>query len=298
MDTPLDPNLARSAAEPLTGPADPLAGYPPAPAARPAGVIRGGSYRARFARAAADVRTVQRLRFEVFNLELGEGLEESFASGLDHDRFDAWCHHLLVEHRPSRRVVGTYRLQTYEMARAGEGFYTAGEFDFSRLPEEMLVRGVETGRACVDAAHRNGRVLNLLWKGLASYLMHNRRDLLFGCCSLTSQDPNVARQTYEFLVQSGYLHPEYRTVPMPAFEPYPPDFVPDVDVTVKLPALFASYLKLRSKVTGPPALDREFKTIDFLTVLDLRELDDAVRHTFFRHSMEPEESGDPGAAGS
>jgi putative hemolysin len=32
---------------------------------------------------------------------------------------------------------------------------------------------------------------------------------------------------------------------------------------------------------GPPAIDREFKTIDFLTLMDLQELPDRVRARFF-----------------
>lgn len=243
----------------------------------------GGSYTARFARSLADLEAVQRLRFQVFNIELREGLDESFETGLDQDQYDQNCHHLMVIHRESNTVVGTYRLQTSVMAQQCAGFYTDSEFDLSALPDELVDRSVETGRACVAADHRNGRVINMLWKGLASYVCWNRKTVLFGCCSLTSQSPHVARHTYDFLSQGGFLHPTYRIQPRPDYVAYGPDFVPDVDVTVKLPALFAGYLKLRAKVTGPPALDRMFKTIDFLTLMDLNDLEPQVRHTFFRH---------------
>ena len=43
------------------------------------------------------VREAQRLRFEVFNLEMDEGLDQSIASGLDRDEFDPVCDHLIVE---------------------------------------------------------------------------------------------------------------------------------------------------------------------------------------------------------
>ena len=56
-----------------------------------------GRFRARFARTPEDVEAAQRLRYEVFNRELGEGLAESEAEELDRDRFDAQCEHLLVE---------------------------------------------------------------------------------------------------------------------------------------------------------------------------------------------------------
>jgi putative hemolysin len=57
--------------------------------------------------------------------------------------------------------------------------------------------------------------------------------------------------------------------------------VPDPNVTVKLPSLFASYLKLKAKITGEPALDRQFKTIDFLTLLDVADLDPKIYRAFF-----------------
>jgi putative hemolysin len=51
---------------------------------------------------------------------------------------------------------------------------------------------------------------------------------------------------------------------------------------VHIPALFQSYLTLGARICGPPAIDRLFKTIDFLVLLDTRELDPAAFRTFFR----------------
>jgi len=255
--------------------------YPGTPAALPAGELPGGSYRARFALGLDDLRAIQRLRFEVFNVELGEGLEASWETGLDQDVFDAGCHHLIVELKESGEVVGTYRVQTLEMARAFHGLYTEGEFDLSQIPPQMLEQSVETGRACVAAGHRNGRVLTMLWKGLAAYLAWNRKRYLFGCCSLTSQDPHVAKQTYEFLRSGSFVHPTLRTRPQPAYVCYSPDFEANPNISVELPPLFASYLKLGAVSSGEPALDREFKTIDFLALLDVQALDPATVRTFF-----------------
>ncbi len=47
------------------------------------------------------------------------------------------------------------------------------------------------------------------------------------------------------------------------------------------PRLFRAYLDISARVCGPPAIDREFKTIDFLTLVDLRKLPDRVRMRFF-----------------
>jgi len=47
------------------------------------------------------------------------------------------------------------------------------------------------------------------------------------------------------------------------------------------PRLFRAYLEISGRICGPPAIDREFKTIDFLTLVDLANLPDRVRTRFF-----------------
>ena len=145
-----------------------------------------GSHRVRLATKPADVQAAQRLRFEVFNLELNQGLDSAYLSGFDADRFDECCDHLLVEEVCSGRVVGTYRLQTGQLAAAHHGYYSAQEFDFTPF-EPIRCETVELGRACVHREHRKLRVLNLLWRGIAIYATERCAPYLIGCSSLTSQ---------------------------------------------------------------------------------------------------------------
>ena len=49
---------------------------------------------------------------------------------------------------------------------------------------------------------------------------------------------------------------------------------------VSIPKLLRAYLAVGAKISGPPALDRQFKTIDFLTVVDLEALTPAARERF------------------
>ncbi len=230
----------------------------------PAG-LGTGAYRLRQAETASDLRAVQRLRFLVFNLELREGLQQSFASGLDVDEFDAVCDHLLVEDQHSGGVVGTYRMQTGRQAARHRGYYCAREFDFA--PFEPLRDGVlELGRACIHAKHRSFAVLSLLWRGIASYAQEREARYLLGCSSLTSQSAAVGAAAYAQL-QAQLAPPVYQTLPNPGFgcsvvpgTPCPP---------VHLPKLLSAYMALGAWICGPPAIDREFATIDFLTLLDL-----------------------------
>lgn len=231
-----------------------------------------GPYRVGYARTAADVDACCRVRYEVFNLELGEGLAESERTGLDRDRFDELCHHLMVIDESSGRVIGTYRMQTSEQARAGVGYYSAEEFDLSRLPESLEEQAIELGRACIAKQHRNKVVFFLLWRGLVAYLHWNRKRYLFGCSSLTSQDPEEGLRAYDWLLRKGYVREEFETPPRIAYECVVDGHVP-FKGRYEIPKLFGMYLRNGAKICGPPALDRYFGTIDFLTMLDIEQAD-------------------------
>lgn len=226
------------------------------------------AYNLRLARDAAEVRAAQALRFAVFNVELNEGLPASFATGLDADPFDDVCDHLLVEELQSRTIVGTYRLQTGTKAAANRGYYSAQEFDFAPY-EPLRVELIELGRACVHKDHRNLAVLSLLWKGIAAYAKEHGARYLIGCSSLTSQDAAEGAATYAKLQSKHLVAPAWQTQPLPAVA-CPLEVV--APHAPKVPKLLAAYLSLGAKICGPPVLDREFKTIDFLTFLDLHSL--------------------------
>jgi putative hemolysin len=236
-------------------------------------------YTTRLARSRDEVRAAQALRFQVFNLELNEGLAASHATGLDEDRFDPVCDHLLVEHLPTREIVGTYRLQTGFNAAATRGYYCAEEFEF-RPFEPMRAKIIELGRACVHRDHRNLIVLGLLWKGIADYAKAHGGRYLIGCSSLTAQDPAIGASAYSDLCRKHLAPVEWRTKPTSAYECSLRELSAE---PVKIPKLLRAYLTLGAKICGPPALDRQFKTIDFLTLMDLEALPLLARQRFFGH---------------
>lgn len=261
-----------------------VSSFPAAPWAVPTSTISAGRYLLRFARTEEELDRILRLRYEVFNLELHEGLDAAHAEGRDEDEFDRHFHHLLIEERESRQIVGTYRMQTPEMAAAG-GYYCASLFQLMALPEQLRKRAVEIGRACVARQHRNGRVLHLLWQGLATYLAWNRKTVLFGCCSLTSQDVTLGLTTHRQLDQMGAVHPSLTVAPRDEVACASSACLPATErqaAPTKVPALFQAYLTMGAKVLGPPAIDREFKTIDWLVLLDVEELDRFTYRAFFK----------------
>jgi putative hemolysin len=234
-------------------------------------------FRVSLAQSPQDLIECQRLRYNVFNVELGEGLSTSDRSGLDIDPFDSFCDHLMVRDLESGKLVGTYRLQTGEVARKNLGYYGNQIFDFSvydRVRKEVL----ELGRACVHIDFRNIMVLHALWKGIAVYATRNDSRYLIGCSSISSQDENQGAAMYESLKEKYLVEPSLRTKPQPGNECQASGSSVEV---ARPPRLFRAYLEISGRICGPPAIDREFKTIDFLTLVDLANLPDRVRSRFF-----------------
>jgi len=52
------------------------------------------------------------------------------------------------------------------------------------------------------------------------------------------------------------------------------------EASVQPPKPLRAYLSLGANICGRPALDREFKTIDFLTLLDLESMSSCARSRF------------------
>ena len=229
-------------------------------------------YAIRLASSGADIQEAQALRFIVFNIELNEGLEKSYATCLDADPFDEVCDHLLVENVQTREIVGTYRLQTGSKAALNRGFYSSQEFDFTPY-EPLRSELIELGRACVRRDHRSLAVLGLLWKGIAAYARQRGGRYLIGCSSLTSQDPVAGASMYAELSRRHLVRHEFQTQPLDDWA-CPLDQL--AETPPKVPKLLAAYLSMGARICGPPAIDRDFKTIDFLTLMDLKSVPDRI----------------------
>ncbi len=265
-----------------------LTGSVPAPS-KPRIHAEVGKYRLRLAESFEDRDAACRLRFKVFNIEMGEGLESSYQTGLDTDQFDLFCEHLLVEDKATRRIVGTYRMQSGQTAASNLGYYSEQEFHFA--PYEALRAGIlELGRASIDREHRTPEVLTLLWRGIAQYATDMGLRYLIGCSSFNSKDPSEGWQMYHQL--DHYLvPPEFATEPTAAYacpieqegadaQPSPRQDDSSLPVLPKVPKLLRTYLAIGARICAPPAWDREFGTIDFLTLLDLKMLSSSARNHF------------------
>jgi putative hemolysin len=236
-----------------------------------------GRFHAGMAQTLEDLIDCQRLRYLVFNCELGEGLEISAKTGLDRDRFDFICDHLMVRESASGKLVGTYRMQSGFRAKGNLGYYSEQFFDFAPF-ERIRAEVLELGRACVHTEYRNSAVLHMLWKGIVRYALSCGARYLFGCSSLSSQDENAGMALYEELREKFLIEPALRTKPRPEFQCRAGR---ERTLAPTIPRLFRAYLDVSARLCGPPAIDRDFKTIDFLTLIDLHRIPDRVRTRLF-----------------
>lgn len=227
------------------------------------------------ARTPEEVKEAQRLRYKIFAEEMGARLNGH--DGLDKDGFDAFCEHLLVRDNDSGKVVGTYRILDPHMANEAGGYYSAGEFDITRL-QHLAPSMVEVGRSCVHRDYRNGASIALLWAGLAKYMQTHHYDYLIGCASIGMADGGrQAASLYRELSQK-YLAPvEYRVFPRC---PLPLDALEHEENPV-CPPLLKGYLRLGAWICGEPHWDADFNTADVLVMLPLARLN----RRYFEHFM-------------
>jgi putative hemolysin len=216
----------------------------------------------------AEIEEALRLRWQVFVEEQGACPDANAKPGIETDRFDAHCHHLVVRDLENDVAVGTYRVLMADQAELLDGFYTEQEFDLGGLSAHRRYI-VEIGRSCVHPDYRSGVVIAMLWTGLAGLILGTDARFLIGCASVSMRDGGQeAASIYRKLASEHMSAPQYRVTPR---VPLNVDAV-DNDETVKPPPLIKGYLRAGAQIAGPPAVDMAFGTADLPMVLTLDRL--------------------------
>jgi len=217
---------------------------------------------------ATEIEDALRLRWRVFVEEQGASADGGSPSGIETDRFDAHCHHLIVRDLETGEAVGTYRVLMAAQARALGGFYTEQEFDLCGLAGHRQ-HIVEIGRSCVHPDYRSGVVITMLWTGLAGLILGTDARFLIGCASISLRDGGrEAASIYAKLAIENMSAPEYRMSPL---TPLALDGMV-LDEAVKPPPLIKGYLRAGGRIAGPPAVDMAFGTADLPMLLMLDRL--------------------------
>lgn len=242
-----------------------------------------GPYIIKTAQTSGELIESFKLRHQVFVCEF-QGVDDD---GLDFDRFDYYFDHLIIVHKETNKIIGTYRLNCTSFSTES---YTALEFDTTGL---LSVPGphLELGRACIHKSYRKGSVISLLWRGIAEYMKLSNSNVLFGCSSVKVNNARDAALIYKYLLDLGHVSAETLSRPtkkfqMQDFESWFNFFGPGLtenqhtEAENFVPSLLKSYLKQGAKIACEPAFDEDFDCIDFLTVLKKEELSKTLADKF------------------
>jgi putative hemolysin len=225
---------------------------------------------------------VFRLRYEIFNEELGEGIPENVSIKRDIDRFDPYCDHLMVE--KDSQLVGCYRMLPGKRAVDAGGFYSETEFNMRNLPIDFS-EAAEMGRACVRTDYRKQSTLAALMCGIRHYLNLMDCQYLFGLASLPKMSHENALATFEEVKKLG------RVLTIPGVGPLKEMEIPagtGIGTQPQIPALLSVYFNIGAHVCAKPSYDPIFQCHDLLTMLKYEEIPERTWNFFEKFAKRSE----------
>lgn len=207
-------------------------------------------------------------------------------TAIDVDKYDSECDHILIRCNKTNEICGTYRIIT---SNNHVGFYSESEFDLDSFLHAKGVK-MELGRACIHPNHRNGHVIDLLWRGIGEYAVKINAEYLFGCSSLSLFSKTKTLQLLEYFKKNNLSATNFEVRPKEKYnyhlEEVPfCEFFSDDELKKSVPPLLMSYINAGAKVYGEPAIDQEFECLDFLTILDLNNLTSSYRKRYFKDEI-------------
>jgi putative hemolysin len=233
---------------------------------------------ASFTRHKKDILVAQKMRYQIFTEEYGAKIRS--IRGIDKDRFDKHCLHLVVKDTFSGEIIGYTRILTSSAARLTGGFYSESEFNLNAL-NLSEGRTIEIGRTCIDARYRNGATIGVLWSAIGQYIRDNHVRFLIGCASISMADGGVATKAIMEKVRLKHFtdeslrvspHKSFTVCKIPATK----------DSNVRLPPLLKAYLSMGAKVAGEPCWDTDFNVADVFILLDMDTVSERYKKHFLR----------------
>lgn len=239
-----------------------------------------------------ELRRACMLRYQVFQKET-IGIQDSPDSvdsdQLDTDEYDFDADHLAIIDTQTSQIVATCRLNSSLFVNR---FYTEQEFQCQELLDLSETK-LEIGRVCVHPDFRRGAIILILWRAIAEYMIKTQTRILFGCGSVMTQDPKETALLYRHLLSLGKVRESQNIQPTSKYRfrefesllsdtrHLPLTEAERVMAEAILPPLCQSYFDIGCYVPGVPAIDRDFKCIDFLTILKSDELNEKLRQKMF-----------------
>ena len=237
---------------------------------------RIGSVYLKIAENQSEIEKAQVLRHFVFFEEVNG--ETNPSGKIDSDEFDKYCEHLLVvdDSDPSNeKVVGTYRLLRQTQDKKVSKFYTETEYDISKLKSSGS-NLLELGRSCIHPDYRDGKVIQLLWKGIGMFIAYHKINYLFGCGSFIGADASKHQlglsYLYHYHSADPAIAPVAREEVKANFEILPIEKIDKKLGFAALPALLKGYIRTGCKIGNGAVLDRFCNTTDVCIILNTENL--------------------------
>ena len=230
----------------------------------------------RIASTEPEIASAQALRFSVFVTEMGGrgGERTDVERGLEADRFDQHCRHLLLlDTLRDNRVVGTTRVLTFEGAQQAGQFASEDEFDLSALRKSGRVL-LEIGRTCLHPEYRGGGAMQQLWQGVASVVADKGAEILFGLASFSCDDSvslagPLANLWHQHLAPESLRPRSRKPFAAPILQP---EHVDRREAILGTPPLVKAYLRLGGLVGEGAFHDPAFNCVDVCMVLETARL--------------------------
>jgi putative hemolysin len=220
----------------------------------------------------------------------------------DTDQFDLTYWQLVLWNPSTKEIVGGYRAGVVrEVTRevGAEGLYTSTLFQFSPELFAALDESVELGRSFVRLEYqRQTMPLNLLWRGIAVFMIRNGLQQMFGPVSISNDYASMSKELIMEFLERHRLAAPFTKMVTPR---NPPKRTPVASWTERetaeitsnfaqverivdeiergkraVPVLLRHYLRLNARLLAFN-VDPDFgDVVDALMLVDLRQIDERI----------------------
>ena len=209
----------------------------------------------------------QRLRHRAFHC--------NSADGLDRDRFDDQCQHVVVHHRDTAQMVGCFRIMIRLSAAEITRSYSAQYYDLTNL-QDYTGPVAELGRLCVEPSTDDIDVLRAAWAGLAHIVDQNRINLLFGCASFQGTDPRPYHDCLRLLhhnhVAPSAYAPRIKSANVVEYAALAGGAIDPKRAQTSMPALLRTYLLMGGWVSDHAVIDYDMNTLHVFTAVEIGKI--------------------------
>jgi putative hemolysin len=132
--------------------------------------------------------------------------------------------------------------------------------------------------------------MNLLWRGIATYVLQHDIAVMFGCASLPGIEPKALATPLSYLYYHHLAPPAVRTKALPSryvdMRLLAPGDVDPRQGLAELPPLVKGYLRLGGFIGDGAVIDEQFNTTDVCIIVKTDLITDKYLQHYTRKSSE------------